>query len=179
MARGIANRQAVALLERAIGRTVPLSRLSKFINRLHQDRRMSEHWEQTAELLPEDVDRLSGELWKLGAPWYQKRNVQGDFDAWVLVGGTDWRLLHLPFARKWDPVERAESGWVPDRIAVWTWPTALVVGYLVRRADREGLPAYVEASVEDAEGSVEIQPAAVRKPKARTRAPKRRPKSGP
>jgi hypothetical protein len=161
--KGIAPRVAVELVFRALGRKVSLDRLARTLRHLDRDSRMSESYGKDGLLLPEDVDRAVGELHRMSAPWYQKRNVRGDYEAWVRLGSGEWRLLSLPYARAWNAEARVEDVGVPDRVRIWTWPTAEVVGELVLVGTRYDLPAYViyngvgELSVGEGEDVITLQ----------------------
>jgi hypothetical protein len=152
--KGIAPRVAVELVFRALGRKVSLDRLARTLRHLDRDSRMSESYGKDGLLLPEDVDRAVGELHRMGAPWYQKRNVRGDYEAWVRLAGGEWRLLSLPYVRAWNAEARAEDVGVPDRVRIWTWPTAEERDELVLVGTRYDLPAYV---VQDAAEEIRIE----------------------
>jgi hypothetical protein len=152
--KGIAPRVAVELVFRALGRKVSLDRLARTLRHLDRDSRMSATYTESGLMLPEDVDRAVGELHRMAAPWYQKRNVRGDYEAWVRLAGGEWRLLSLPYVRAWNAEARAEDVGVPDRVRIWTWPTAEERDELVLVGTRYDLPAYV---VQDAAEEIRIE----------------------
>jgi hypothetical protein len=142
MARGITTRQAVELVSEAVGWHVTLAKLNRVITALADDGRMSVGWVDDGLVYPEDVDRISGEVWRWRPPYWQRRNVKGDYEAWVQGSGGHWRLLRLPWERVWNQAEKREDLAVWTAMEVWSWPVGEVVGALVRTDDRGGLPAY-------------------------------------
>jgi hypothetical protein len=145
--QGITTRQAVALVSEAVGWPVTLAKVGRVAAKLADDERMSAEYEHDGKLYPEDVDRVAGEVWRMRAGWYQKRNVSGDMDAWVMAKPGTWRLLRIPYERVWHTHEKHEDVTIPQELAIHAWPTGEVTGSLLRVEDREGLAAYVDASL--------------------------------
>ena len=142
MSEPISTRQAKVLVDAALGYETTISRINRILRELAARRRLSDEWHANGLLTPGDVDRLVGELWRYRAGWYQKRNVNGDVEAWVLDAGETWRVLMLPYERTWDNEAKAEVATLAETIPCYEWPTGALTGYLVHKGERYGLPAY-------------------------------------
>jgi len=143
----ISNRQAAELLRRRVDGRVHIGKVYRYVRDLVKLGRLSDGaGDEEGGLSPDDVDRLAGEVWRGAAGWYQKRNVTGDFYAWVdMADGKERRLLPLPWERTWDKETKVENLSPPVRIRTWEWPSARWTGTLVLvEDDGEGIyPLYV------------------------------------
>jgi hypothetical protein len=147
MRQGITTRQAIVVISEALGWPVSIGKLQRVMGELDKDGRLSDDHANTGMLYPEDVDELSGELWRMRAGWYQRRNVKGDMSAWVMAKLGVWRLLRIPYARTWLSQAEREKDELPDEVVVYAWPTGEPVGKLLRVEDRDGVLAYVDAAL--------------------------------
>lgn len=142
----ISLRVARQLIEAKTGIPVKLGRLKRLARGLSYDDRLAPEAVADDKILPDDLDRLTGEVIRNVAGWYQKRNVKGDFLAWVLrLGDTTPVLLSLPYHRTYDPTTHDELVEVPEVVTCWEWPTARPVGVLVKQPeDVDGYPSYLQ-----------------------------------
>jgi hypothetical protein len=122
----------------------------KVAERLIEDERMPLRVTNEWYLFAGEVDLIEGELYRKVAGWMQRRNIKGNYDAWVTGLDGKTRLMRLPFAHVWDAVSRDEVDQIPDSMQCYEWPTGAPSNVLERIADRDGLPAFrVRARRED------------------------------
>ena len=132
-----------------------MDRFRSLAERLTKDERLRTEVLDDDQILPDDLDRLTGEVLRSITGWYQRRNVRGDFLALVLRNGESVPVvMALAYARKFDGRRGVESEAVPERVECRDWPTAQLTGYLVKQAeDVNGYPYYVfealEKTIED------------------------------
>lgn len=142
MARRITARQALALLQEKIDPALRRGKVERAIKELVKDGRMEKRLAEDGELSPDEYDQVEGEIRRMYAGWYQRRNVKGDFDAWVDTGEGEPYLVRLPYQREWDNERKVEIESEPGMVGTWEWPTARLVGVLRRSGEHEGKPLY-------------------------------------
>lgn len=136
--------QVLALLRGKLGMQVARSKVWRAVRDLARSGDIADIHKVHDEYSPEDVDKLEGELWRMSAGWYQKRNVHGDEWAWVKSPAyAGKRLLRVAYERHWDVRQKREVEGLPGRLACWEWPTGTWSGDLVRQEDEDGYPVYL------------------------------------
>jgi hypothetical protein len=148
MAKLISTRQVLALLRSKMGSEVRLGKLERVVLELERDERLPGREGREAWASPDDVDLVEGEMRRMRTGWYQRRNVRGDFEAWVDWGDGERYLLRLPWERTWSIEKGEETLNVPNVVGTWEWPTARLTGCLMLATDEGGKPVYHWMSAE-------------------------------
>lgn len=141
-AKPISVNAAIALLSMKLGGRIWRGKVERAIKVLASGGVLEQGEPTTDWVRPEDLDAIEGEVRRMCAGWYQRRNVAGDFQAWLRQENGEGWPVRLPYERVWNVDEKREIVGEPEIVGCWEWPTARFTGVLVRKGERDGLPAY-------------------------------------
>lgn len=147
--RLISTRQVLALLSAKLRGTVRLGKLERVVSALEKDDRLHGPEGREAWATPDDVDTIEGEVRRMYAGWYQRRNVRGDLEAWFSWAEGERYRVRIPWERAWSTERGEEVLSVPSVVGTWEWPTARLTGCMVRSEDVGEMPSYGWLSVEE------------------------------
>lgn len=132
----------MVLLRAKLGSGVRLGKVERVVAGLAKDGRLTGPTGREAWASPGDVDLVEGELRRMRAGWYARRNVRGDADVWLWAGDGTGYVVRVPYERAWSTEQGEELEREATLIGCWEWPTARLTGVMVLVGEEHGLPAY-------------------------------------